>query len=64
MFCVLFGLSMDYEVFLLSCIREEWKRTHDNSIAVARGLQETGGVITSAALLSFLASTCHANSIE
>ncbi|MFI0406411.1 MMPL family transporter [Actinomadura sp. 3N508] len=48
---VVFGLSMDYEVFLLSRIREEWDRTHDNRAAVASGMQHTGGVITSAALL-------------
>jgi putative drug exporter of the RND superfamily len=51
LFCVVFGLSMDYEVFLLSRIREEWLRTHDNRQAVARGLAKTGGVITNAALL-------------
>ncbi|MFA1546605.1 MMPL family transporter [Actinomadura chokoriensis] len=48
---VVFGLSMDYEVFLLSRIREEWDRTHDNRVAVASGMQHTGGIITSAALL-------------
>jgi RND superfamily putative drug exporter len=51
MFCVLFGLSMDYEVFLLSRIREEWLRGQGNTFAVARGLEKTGGVITNAALL-------------
>ncbi|MBF6590292.1 MAG: MMPL family transporter [Ktedonobacterales bacterium] len=51
LFCILFGLSMDYEVFLLSRIREEWLRTGDNRYAVARGLEKTGGVITNAALL-------------
>ncbi len=51
LFCVIFGLSMDYEVFLLSRIREEWLRTHDNRQAVAYGLEKTGGVITNAALL-------------
>ncbi|HEU5199030.1 MAG TPA: MMPL family transporter, partial [Ktedonobacterales bacterium] len=51
MFCVLFGLSMDYEVFLLSRIREEWLRTENNRYAVARGLEKTGSVITNAALL-------------
>ncbi|HEX8032602.1 MAG TPA: MMPL family transporter [Ktedonobacterales bacterium] len=51
LFCILFGLSMDYEVFLLSRIREEWLRTGNNRFAVARGLEKTGGVITSAALL-------------
>ncbi|GAA2609935.1 MMPL family transporter [Actinomadura fulvescens] len=48
---VVFGLSMDYEVFLLSRIREEWDRTHDNRLAVAVGMQRTGAIITSAALL-------------
>ncbi len=42
---------MDYEVFLLSRIREEWLQTHNNRQAVARGLEKTGGVITNAALL-------------
>ena len=51
MFAMVFGLSMDYEVFLLSRIREEWDRTGDNTEAVARGLQRTGRIITSAALL-------------
>ncbi|TDW15897.1 MMPL family transporter [Kribbella kalugense] len=51
LFAVLFGLSMDYEVFLLSRIREEYDRTGDNTEAVAHGLQRTGGIITSAALL-------------
>jgi RND superfamily putative drug exporter len=51
LFCILFGLSMDYEVFLLSRIREEWLKTRDNRYAVARGLEKTGGVITNAALL-------------
>ncbi len=48
---VAFGLSMDYELFLLSRIREEWDRTGDNSAAVATGLQRTGAIITNAALL-------------
>src|SRR5215210_360578 len=51
MFCVLFGLSMDYEVFLLSRIREEWERSGNNTHAVAAGLQRSGRIITSAALL-------------
>ena len=51
MLAVLFGLSMDYEVFLLSRIREDWDATHDNAQAVAIGLQHTGRIITSAALL-------------
>ena len=48
---IVFGLSMDYEVFLMSRIREEYDRTGDNTAAVATGLQRTGGIITSAALL-------------
>jgi RND superfamily putative drug exporter len=51
MFCVAFGLSMDYEVFLLSRIKEEYDRTGDNAHAVATGLARTGGLITAAALL-------------
>ncbi|MGI9005708.1 MAG: MMPL family transporter [Streptosporangiaceae bacterium] len=51
MLAIIFGLSMDYEVFLLSRIRERYDVTGDNSAAVAGGLQRTGGVITSAALL-------------
>jgi RND superfamily putative drug exporter len=51
MFCVLFGLSMDYEVFLLSRVREEWDRTGDNTRSVAIGLQRSGRIITSAALI-------------
>ena len=51
MLAILFGLSMDYEVFLLSRVREEWDATHDNTRAVAVGLQRTGRIITSAALL-------------
>jgi len=50
-FAVVFGLSMDYEVFLLSRIREQYDRTGDNRRAVATGLQRTGRIITSAALL-------------
>jgi RND superfamily putative drug exporter len=51
MFCVAFGLSMDYEVFLLSRIKEEYDATGDNAHAVATGLARTGGLITAAALL-------------
>ena len=51
MLAIIFGLSMDYEVFLLSRIRERYDVTGDNAAAVAGGLQSTGGVITSAALL-------------
>ncbi|MDQ3612028.1 MAG: MMPL family transporter, partial [Actinomycetota bacterium] len=51
MFCVLFGLSMDYEVFLLSRIREVYLATGDNTRAVAVGLQRTGRIVTAAAAL-------------
>ena len=51
LFAVVFGLSMDYEVFLLSRVKEEYDRTGDNTQAVAKGLQHTGRIITSAALL-------------
>lgn len=48
---ILFGISTDYEVFLLSRVREEWDRTGDNTSSVAYGLQRTGRIITAAALL-------------
>ncbi|MBA3782119.1 MAG: MMPL family transporter, partial [Nocardioides sp.] len=51
MLAILFGLSMDYEVFLLSRVREQWDRTHDNTLSVAIGVQKTGRIITSAAVL-------------
>ena len=51
LFCVLFGLSMDYEVFLLSRMKEVWDRTGDNTEAVARGLERSGRIVTSAALV-------------
>ena len=51
MFCIAFGLSMDYEVFLLSRIKEEHDRTGDNTLSVARGLERTGRIVTAAALL-------------
>jgi RND superfamily putative drug exporter len=51
MFCILFGLSMDYEVFMLSRIREEYQRSHDNTEAVGWGLEHTAGIITSAAAI-------------
>jgi uncharacterized membrane protein YdfJ with MMPL/SSD domain len=51
MLAIAFGLSMDYEVFLLSRVREQWDHTGDNTTAVATGLQRTGRIITSAALL-------------
>jgi RND superfamily putative drug exporter len=51
LFCVLFGLSMDYEVFLLSRMKEVWDGTGDNAEAVARGLERSGRIVTSAALI-------------
>ncbi len=51
MLAIIFGLSMDYEVFLLSRVRERYDVTGNNTESVASGLQRTGGVITSAALL-------------
>jgi RND superfamily putative drug exporter len=62
-FAIVFGLSMDYEVFLISRIREHWLHTHDNQQSVATGLSETARVITCAALImasvffAFLLST-------
>jgi RND superfamily putative drug exporter len=51
MFCIAFGLSMDYEVFLLSRIKEEYDLERDNEHAVALGIQKTGRIVTAAALL-------------
>ncbi|MBA3281099.1 MAG: MMPL family transporter, partial [Acidimicrobiia bacterium] len=51
MFCIAFGLSMDYEVFLLSRIKEEHDRTGDNTASVAMGLERTGRIVTAAAIL-------------
>ncbi|HSL34597.1 MAG TPA: MMPL family transporter, partial [Candidatus Limnocylindrales bacterium] len=51
MFCVLFGLSMDYEVLLLSRIQEAYRRTGDNTASVAEGLAKTAAMITGAALV-------------
>jgi RND superfamily putative drug exporter len=54
MFSVLFGLSMDYEVFLVSRIHEQWVRTGDNQLAVTTGQALTGRVITAAACIMVL----------
>jgi RND superfamily putative drug exporter len=54
LFCVLFGLSMDYEVFLLTRIKEAYDRSHNNSLSVIEGLERTGRIITSAALLMII----------
>jgi RND superfamily putative drug exporter len=51
LFAIVFGLSMDYEVFLMSRIHEEWEREHDATLAVTRGLALTGRVITAAAAI-------------
>ncbi|HYD49725.1 MAG TPA: MMPL family transporter [Terriglobales bacterium] len=51
LFCAVFGLSMDYEVLMLSRMREEYLRTGDNTWAVAEGLERTGRLVTSAALI-------------
>jgi RND superfamily putative drug exporter len=51
MFCLVFGLSMDYEVLLLSRVREEYRRRGDNTEAVAAGLERTGRLITGAAAI-------------
>jgi putative drug exporter of the RND superfamily len=55
LFAMLFGLSMDYEVFLLSRIREEWELRHDNEHAIAFGLEHTGRIITAAAIIMIAA---------
>ena len=51
LFAVLFGLSMDYEVFMVSRMREEWDARHDNARAVAVGLERTGRIVTAAAAI-------------
>ena len=54
MFAILFGLSMDYQVFLVSRVHEEWQRTGDNTEAVKRGLAISGPTITAAAAIMIL----------
>jgi len=64
MFAIVFGLSMDYEVFLLSRIKEAWDQSQDNTHAVAEGLSRTARVITCAALIMasvFMAFTLSSN---
>jgi RND superfamily putative drug exporter len=56
LFCLLFGVSMDYEVFLLSRIKEAYDRHGDNRRSVAEGLERSGGIITSAAAIIVLVS--------
>ena len=60
LFCVLFGLSMDYEVFLLTRMRETWDLTGDNRAAVAHGLERSGRIVTSAALIVVLVASSFA----
>jgi RND superfamily putative drug exporter len=54
LFAIVFGLSMDYQVFLVSRIHEEWVKTGDNELAVRNGLATTGKTITAAALIMIL----------
>ncbi len=61
LFSILFGLSMDYHVFLLSRIREEYDKTHDNTEAVAYGLRTTAGIITGAAIIMVVVFTAFAS---
>ncbi len=61
-FAFLFGLSMDYEVFILSRMREEYDRTGSTETAVIQGIGRTGRLVTSAALILFLAFTAMASS--
>lgn len=55
LFAMLFGLSMDYEVFLVSRMREFWDETHDNELAVSRGLAATGRLVTAAGIIMITA---------
>jgi RND superfamily putative drug exporter len=51
LFCIVFGLSMDYEVFMLTRMKEEFERTHDNRRAVAEGLERSGRLVSGAAAI-------------
>ncbi len=51
LFAILFGLSMDYQIFLVSRMQEEWTRTHDNRVSVRRGLAGSGRVVAAAAAI-------------
>jgi len=62
LFCVAFGLSMDYEVFMLSRIKEEHDRTGDNTASVAVGLEKTGRIVTAAAVLISVVNAAFATS--
>jgi RND superfamily putative drug exporter len=61
MFCAIFGLSMDYEVFLLSRVREAYEHTGDNTASVALGMERSGAIITSAAAIVILVSASFAS---
>ena len=61
LFSILFGLSMDYHVFLLSRIREEYDKTQDNTEAVAHGVRTTAGIITGAAIIMVVVFTAFAS---
>jgi RND superfamily putative drug exporter len=63
-FAFVFGLSMDYEVFMLSRMREEYDRTGSTDVAVVRGIGRTGRLVTSAALILFLAFVAMASGPE
>ncbi|WP_221620163.1 MMPL family transporter [Arachnia propionica] len=62
MFCIAFGMSMDYEVFLVARIRQEWQRTRDMEASIAAGLERSGPVVTSAALVLALSFAVYATS--
>lgn len=69
LFCVAFGVSMDFEVFLLSRIKEEYKRTGDNRTAIAFGVQKTGSVVTAAAVITSIVfatigATAHVQNVK
>jgi RND superfamily putative drug exporter len=63
-FAFIYGLSMDYEVFILSRMREEYERTGSTNEAVVRGIASTGRLVTSAALIVFLAFASMATADE
>lgn len=54
LFCIIFGLSMDYEIFMMSRIKEEYDKTEDTDYAVSVGLQRSGSIVTSAALIMII----------
>lgn len=62
MFCVAYGLSMDYEVFIMSRVKEEYDRTGDNEAAVATGLERVGPLVTAAAVILALTFAAYASS--